>query len=213
MKAKAILAAGLMMAASAVTSLAQTVYSVNSVGFVNVVFPPGFSLGCNPLDGADNTLAALFPTVPNGTSIFKFDTATGNFVGGTFSRGSWGQNATLTLVPGEGFFFKNPDPVVSFTNTFVGNVKQGVLSTPLVSGFTLVGSQVPQAGLISADLGFVPANGDTIFRFDPAVQNYTLSQFIRGSWGQGEPTIAVAEGFFIKKAVAGVWSRTFSVNQ
>lgn len=210
MKIKSILAATLL-AASAASATAQ-VYSVNAVGFVNVVFTNGFSIACNPLEGADNTIAALFPAPPNGTSIFKFNAATGQFEGGTFSRGSWGANATLTLVPGEGFFFRNPTSV-NFTNTFVGNVKQGVLSTPLVAGFTLVGSQVPQSGLVATDLGLVPSNGDTVFKFDAATQNYVINSFIRGAWGQGEPSVSVGEGFFIKRAVSGTWSRTFQVSQ
>ena len=61
MKTKSILAAALLMAASAASASAQTVYSVNAVGFVNVVFPSGFSIASNPLEGATNTVAALFP--------------------------------------------------------------------------------------------------------------------------------------------------------
>lgn len=214
MKTKALLAAGLMMAASAVSSFGQTVYSVNAVGFVNSVFPPGFSLNSNPLDnGGTNTFAALFPAVPNGTSIFKFDPIGGSYVGGTFSRGSWGAAASITLNPGEGFFFKNPG-ATPYTNTFVGNVMQGTLTTPLVSGFTLVGSQVPQQGLVATDLGLPIANGDTIYKFDSSVnQTYTLASLVRGNWSPAEPAIAVGEGFFVKKAIAANWTRTFSVNQ
>lgn len=213
MKTKSILAAALL-AASAASASAQTVYSVNAVGFVNVVFPPGFSIACNPLEGATNTVAALFPSVPNGSSIFKFDSVAGQFVGGSFVRGSWGATATMTIVPGEGFFFKNADAVTSFTNTFVGNVKQGTLDTQLAAGFTLVGSQVPQSGLVVTDLGLPIANADSVFKFDAATQSYTGGSFLRGSWGSfGEPSIAVGEGFFIKKTAAVTWTRTFSVNQ
>ena len=77
MKTKALLAAGLMMAASAASSLAQTVYSVNAVGFVNVECPSGFSLIANPLVAADNRVVALFPNATSGTVIFKFNPATG----------------------------------------------------------------------------------------------------------------------------------------
>lgn len=213
MKTKSILAAALLMAASAASASAQTVYSVNAVGFVNVVFPPGFSIACNPLEGATNTVAALFPSVPNGSSIFKFDSVAGQFVGGSFVRGSWGATAAMTIVPGEGFFFKNADVVTSFTNTFVGNVKQGTLDTQLAAGFTLVGSQVPQSGLVVTDLGLPIANADSVFKFDAATQSYTGGSFLRGSWGSfGEPSIAVGEGFFIKKTAAITWRRTFSVN-
>lgn len=201
-----------MMAATAASSLAQTVYSVNAVGFVNMTFPPGFSLASNPLEGATNTVAALFSNVPNGTSVFKFDSALGQYTGTTFLFGNWG-NPSFSLVPGEGFFFKNPG-ATTITNTFVGNVKQGTLVTPLSSGFTLVGSQVPQTGLVSTDLGLPIGNAESVFKFDAATQQYTGATFLFGNWGGGgEPTISVGEGFFVKKNAVGSWSRTFSVNQ
>jgi hypothetical protein len=212
MKAKALLAAGLMMAAAAAQSTAQTVYSVNAVGFVNINFPPGFTLASNPLEGATNTVPVLFPSVPNGTSVFKFDSGTGSYIGSTFLFGSW-NNPSMTLVPGEGFFFKNPS-ATTLTNTFVGNVKQGTLATPLAAGFTLVGSQVPQSGLVTTDLGLPIGNAESVFKFDTATQSYTGGSFLFGSWSApGEPSIGVGEGFFVKKNATASWTRTFSVNQ
>jgi hypothetical protein len=215
MKAKALLAAGLLMAAGVASSSAQTVYSVNAVGFVNVNLPPGFSLVSNPLEGpnaAANTVSALFPTtLPNNCAVFKFDTATGTFVSSTFFFGAW-SNPNLSLVPGEGFFFRNSSPS-TITNTFVGNVKQGTLATPLAAGFTLVSSQVPQAGLVSTDLGLPIANTETVFKFNNTLNQYDGSTFFFGSWSGGEPTIGVGEGFFVKKTASASWTRTFSVNQ
>jgi len=212
MKTKALLAAGLIMATSAASSLAQTVYSVNAVGFVNLNFAPGFTLASNPLEGATNTVSVLFPSVPNGTSVFKFDSATGSYTGSTFLFGSW-NNPSMSLVPGEGFFFKNPG-TTTLTNTFVGNVKQGTLTTSLSAGFTLVGSQVPQSGLVSTDLGLPIGNAESVFKFDTATQSYAGGSFLFGSWsGAGEPIIGVGEGFFVKKNAGASWTRTFNVNQ
>jgi len=212
MKAKAIFAAGLLMAAAAAQSTAQTVFSVNAVGFVNVNFPPGFSIASNPLEGATNTVAALFPTsLPNNCAVFKFNTASGTFSSSTFFFGAW-SNPNLSLVPGEGFFFRNPS-VNIITNTFVGNVKQGTLTTPLSAGFTLVSSQVPQSGLVTTDLGLPILNTETVFKFNNALNAYSGSTFFFGSWSGGEPTIGVGEGFFVKKVAASSWTRSFSVNQ
>ncbi len=211
MKTKALLAAGLLMAASAASSFAQTVYSVNAVGFVNVTLPTGFSLVSNPLESAVNTVSALFPnTLPNNCAVFKFDNVSGSFVSSTFFFGAW-SNPNMALVPGEGFFFRNPGAVL--TNTFVGNVKQGPLSTPLSAGFSLVGSQVPQSGLVATDLGLPISNTETVFRFNNDGNAYLSSTFFFGSWSAGEPTISVGEGFFVKKTTATSWNRTFSVNQ
>lgn len=216
MKIKSILAATLL-AASAASASAQTVFSVNAVGFVNVNFPPGFSIASNPLEGAANTVAALFPaTTPNGSTVFKFNPANGSFTSATYFFGTW-DNPSMTLVPGEGFFFRNTD-VATFMNTFVGNVKQGTLVTPLSAGFTLVSSQVPQGGLASTDLGLPVGNGDTVFLFRN--NSYVSSTFFFGTWDNatafppsGEPSIGVGEGFFVRRSAAASWSRTFSVNQ
>lgn len=215
MKAKALLAAGLMMAAAAAQSTAQTVYSVNAVGFVNVECPPGFSLIANPLAGATNTVAALFPAPASGTVIFKFNPATGGFASSTFSTflGGW-TDPNMTLVPGEGFFYKNPG-ASGVTNTFVGNVQQGTLTTSLGSGFSLVSSQVPQQGLVSTDLGLPNDSGTTVFTFSNAANSYSsfvFSSFL-GGWSPNEPTVGVGQGFFVKRSSAGNWTRTFSVNQ
>jgi len=114
---------------------------------------------------------------------------------------------------GRVFFFKNPT-VTAITNTFVGNVKQGTLTTPLSAGFTLVGSQVPQSGLVSTDLGVPIGNAESVFKFDTTTQAYTGGTFFFGSWGgAGEPVIGVGEGFFVKKVAAANWTRSFSVNQ
>ena len=201
------------MAATAASSFAQTVYSVNAVGFVNVEFPPGFSIASNPLEGAVNTVVALFPaTTPNGATIFKFNPGTGSFTSSTYFFGTW-SDPLMTLVPGEGFFFRNGSGS-AFTNVFVGNVKQNTLTTPLSAGFSLVSSQVPQAGLASTDLLLPVSNGDTVFQFNNASGSYTSSTFFFGSWSavSGEPTIKVGEGFFVRRSTAGSWTRTFSVN-
>ncbi len=215
MKTKALLAAGLMMAATAASSFAQTVYSVNAVGFVNVTCPPGFTIIANPLDGATNTVQALMPsTVPFLSGVFKFDSVGGGFSSSIYlGSGNWTANS-MTLVPGEGFFFKNP-ATTNITLTFVGNVKQGTLTTPLPQGFSLVSSQVPQSGLVSTDLGLPVAFLDAVFRFNGS--GYDSSVVINAgppaTWTGGEPTINVGEGFFVKKQSSSAsWTRVFSVN-
>jgi hypothetical protein len=216
MKTKALLAAGLMMAATAASSFAQTVYSVNAVGFVNVDCPPGFSLISNPLDAAPNsTVTALFPNAASGTVVFKFNPATGGFVSSSFSSflGAW-TDPTMTLVPGEGFFYKNPGST-PVTLTFVGNVQQGTLATSLGNGFSLVSSRVPQQGLVSTDLGLPNDSGTTVFTFSNAANGYSSFSFssFLGGWTPSEPTVGVGQGFFVKRSAIGSWNRTFSVNQ
>lgn len=217
MKTKSLLAAGLLMAATAATGSAQTVYSVNAVGFVNKTFQAnGFTLAANPLSATANTVAALFPGVPEGALIFTFNPGTGGFDINSFAFGAWSR-PNDTIVPGQAFFFKNPTGT-AYVNTFVGNVQQGTLATPLNAGFSLVSSQVPQAGLLTTDLGFPTNEGDSVFKFNSVTVGYDVYTFAFGAWsGPGgapiQPTIDVAEGFFCKKAVGTTWTRAFNVNQ
>lgn len=221
MKTKALLAAGLVMAASAASSFAQTVYSVNAVGFVNKTFQAnGFTLAANPLNATANTVLALFPGVPEGSLIFTFNPASGTFDINSFAFGAWSR-PNDTIVPGQAFFFKNSS-ATPYVNTFVGNVQQGTVAAPLNTtlnaGFSLVSSQVPQAGLLTTDLGFPTNEGDSVFKFNQTTIAYDVYSFAFGAWsGPGgaaiQPTIDVAEGFFCKKAVGTTWSRVFSVSQ
>lgn len=211
MRTKTLLLTAALGAAGVASAIAQ-VYSVNAVGYVNLTAKAGFNLWNNPLDaGADNTVAKLLPGLPEGSIVYTYDGA--NFKLNTWELGEWSFPNDL-LTPGQGFFLRLPPGAADTTVTFVGEVMQGTLSTPLVAGFNLVGSKVPQAGLIQTNLGFTPAEqgGDTVYKFDTATGNYAISTFDLGAWDPAEPTIGVGEGIWLRKVAAGSWNRTFSVN-
>ena len=212
MKTKSLLAAGLLMAATAASSVAQTVYSVNAVGFVNVTFRPGFTIASNPLVGTANTVSALFPNLQVLSQVFKFDPLAGSFISSTYLGSGLWTTPGMTLVPGEAYFLKNTaatDVVV----TFVGNVSQGTLTTSLPAGFSWASSQVPQSGLVTTDLQLPAGFLDAVFTFD-SVNGYTGYTYLGSNlWTPSEPTIGVGQGFFVKKQTAGSWTRNFSVNQ
>src|SRR5215813_4784313 len=123
MRTKALLCAA-ALAAGAVSSMAQSnVYSLNVVGYVNVPIAGAgagkFTFIANQLNTTNNTLASLMPAPPDGTTIFKW---TGSaFVNSSFLFGAW-SDGTFTLNLGEGGIVQSTQP---FTNTFVGEVKQG----------------------------------------------------------------------------------------
>lgn len=197
-------------------ALAQ-VYSVNAVGYINVTVPAsGYALVANQLNAgtaASNKITEVLPGVPEDTIVFTYST-TGGFSANQLSFGAWG-DPNATLPPGKGFFIQNNQvPAAPFTVTFVGEVPQGALSTALVAGLNLVGSQVPQAGKVSTDLGFPAGEGDAIFQWNPAGQTYRAAvSYSFGAWDPAEPTVAVGEAFFVEKAAAASWTRTFSVSQ
>jgi hypothetical protein len=203
-------------AASIASALAQTVYSVNAVGYVNVTVPAGkFALLANPLNQPTNSIPAVLPDVPVNTVVYVFDAATGQFAAATKRATSWtGTGAAATIAPGQGFFVKNAG-AADLNITFVGEVMQGTdMKVNYVAGFNLLGSLVPQTGKLETDLGFKAAVNDVVYVFDPATQGYATSTKRATAWtgGGGEPTIPVANGFFYKAGAAGSWTRSFSVN-
>jgi hypothetical protein len=123
-------------------------------------------------------------------------------------------------------FAKNPT-ANDVTITFVGEVMQGTgLTTPLVPGLQIVGSQVPQAGT-AADLGLPHTTeqglspGDQVFQFitnDPVAANnqkYYVSTFddLENNFLPALKPLDVGEAVFVKLAKANSWKRDFSVNQ
>jgi hypothetical protein len=215
MRTKTLLFAAALGLATVATSMAQAVYSVNAVGFVNRSVPPGFSIIANPLKNGDNSLGTLFPVVPTGTTIYKF--VDGAYKSYFFVRGAW-NDPTVKLEPGEGAFIKNTT-TEAFNVTFVGEVPTGEnMSINLPAGYSLVASHVPQALVLkspegtTADLNFPAVNGDTIYFFRNGA--YQSHPFIRGGWTtESGPVPEVGEGFFVKKGAATTWTRSFSVNQ
>jgi hypothetical protein len=209
MRTKALFLAAAIGVASVVATSAQ-VYSVNTVGYVNVTLVAGYNLIANPLETTSNTIADLLPAV-DGLAVFKFVDGSGyqsaNYVE---LLGGW-DNPGITLDPGEGAFVLHPGgPDV--TVTFVGQVMEGSLSTPIPAGLSMKSSKVPQAGTLSA-LSFPTQDLDTIYKFVPGT-GYQVSNYsdLLGGWDNGEPSLGVGEAMFVSKAAATSWDRDFSVS-
>ncbi len=214
MRTKTLLLTAAVSAAGIVTSMAQ-VFSVNAVGYVNKTIPSKkLALISNPLNAADNSIAAIFKGVPDGTQVYKFNGA--SFVTATFDEleGKFLPDAAAatTVVPGEGVFVRNGS-ASDLKITFVGEVPQGTLKNPLPKGLSIRSSIVPQAGT-AAELGLKGVDGDQIFQFQVDTQSYYTSTYdeLEANWLPALKPLAVGEAFFIKSANASSWNRTFSVN-
>ncbi len=211
MRTKLILTTAALGVAGSLGAMAQ-VYSVNAVGYINVTVAAGkLGLVANQLNAGGNTVNDVIPTAPDGTILYKYAGASGfTIIGREF--GEWGAGGAENLKPGTGFFVAN-NGATDLTITFVGEVPTGSLSTPLTQGLNLVGSQVPQAGKISTDLGYTAADGDQVFQWDATAQTYKPAVgFEFGAWSPAEPEVAVGEGFFLNKAAAGSWDRSFTIS-
>jgi len=216
MRTKTLVLTALLGAAGVSSALGQAVTSKNIVGYINLTLKPGYSLVANQLNNGANKVADLFAGVPNNTSVFKF-TGTG-YQQISYVDGSWeGDDADMTVKPGEGVFVNNPTTQNAVV-TLVGEVQ---LSSDVVlpSGgkYAIISSAVPQAGGLStsAPFSFPLANNDVVFQFTGS--GYKQNSYVDGSWegdNNGDaPAIAVGESFFFQgNSGARTWHRDFAVN-
>jgi hypothetical protein len=216
MRTKSLLLTAALIAAGVGVSQAQ-VYSVNAVGYINVVCKPGYTLIANQLINSNSTVAGLFPNVPGGTTILKWNGTTFDINQYDAGFEEW-NDPNQVLLPGQAAFFFNPTPA-NVTVTFVGDVPQGNLTNAIPPLYSMKSSIVPQAGLLQTQLGYVPSHNDIVLQFvntgTPATSTYKFSTYDEGfgEW-DAEPSLAVGEGFFILRNAAGTaqWTRQFSVN-
>jgi hypothetical protein len=182
--------------------------SRNILGYATVIIPPGFSMIANPLNAPSNTVASLFPNMPDGTTLCKFDTSLFRLTNNLVKNGKW-TNANEKLIPGEGAIFFNPTTDFKTLN-FVGEVNLGRLLNPIPAGLSIRSSLVPQPGRLNTDLGFPIAEGDVVHIFDRDQQKYVIYPFSAKEWERNPPTVAVGESFWVGKTHPGNWVRNFS---
>jgi hypothetical protein len=232
MRTKTLLLTAALSAAGLASSMAQ-VYSVNAVGYVNVSIPGNNQLAilANPLIGTNDSVATVMPTAPDGTTIYRFDPATQNYRDSIsyFDGVGWLSTDPNPVLPtGEGFWLQNPGAAT--TLTFVGEVAQGAASNGVQiqggNNLSLVGSKVPQSARLgtvgtAGTLEFSAADGDTVYQFDVATQNYkdAYGYFAGIGWlhstdpDPNGPLVNVGTGFWVQRSAAsGAWNRNFSVN-
>jgi hypothetical protein len=215
MRTKTLLLAAAFTAAGIASSLAQSVYSVNAVGYINVTVPAGqYKMVGNQLNSPTNTVEVLFAGVPEDTSVLKW--SGGAFLINDYSTAFYGgwQDPAMTITAGEGCFIKAPAGA-AVTVTFVGEVIQGTAITiPINPGYQIVASKVPQQGLLQGALGYVPVENDQVLRWvGGAYLIYDYSVAFYGGWSE-EPSLEVGEAMFINSAATATrdWVRSFTIN-
>jgi hypothetical protein len=218
MRTKALLLAAALTAAGIASIQAQSnVYSINVVGYVNVVCSNGYTLVNTPLVRTDgnysitNMLDAYIPAA-NQVLIFNGSGYT-TYTKDEFDA-TW-DGPGVQLPNGKGYFIRNVS-AAPFTITYVGEVPQGNLTNSLPAGYSLVGSKVPQAGFVE-DLGINPGAGDQVLRFvNGSFRTYANDEF-DNTWDNGAdpakgPSVAVGEGFFYRNlANTATWVRNFTI--
>jgi hypothetical protein len=202
------------------TSMAQNVYSLNVVGFINITVGSGYTLCANQLNNGTNGITQVLANAPDNAVVLKFmhnDYKMDIAVGGAWYDNNTGDPSETTLNPGEGFFYNNPGATTNVTLS--GEVPQGTgLAVKLPRGYALVGTYTPEALALSAANGF-PMTEDTIYlKFENAYNQYAVDVIVGGAWYNyitAEPTTVVPEvgqGYFINNPSAATnWVRDFTV--
>jgi hypothetical protein len=193
--------------------MAQAVYSVNIVGYVNKTIPRGFSMVANQLKNSpDNKITSVLPDPPDQTEVYFF--VNGGYRIVTFFAGvGWDDggdpaNLNLTLAPGNGAFINSPS---QFTATFVGEVLTGSVDVSVKSAFSIISSAIPQAGLLQTDLKYTPLDNDEVYKWNGA--GFDISTYLDGvGWDPTEPTFAIGDSFFVNSPGPNtrVWNRVFN---
>jgi len=188
--------------------LAGELHSANVIGYVHLDLPPGFSMIANPLDGACNSVGEIFKGWPEGTTLYKFNSALAQLSENAIKSGQW-LNPAERVLPGEGVIIFNPR-TESKSVCFVGEVMQGELCMRIPSGFSVRSSLIPQPGSLE-ELGFPLADGDVIHLFDRDQQRYVPHPYQRGQWIAGSPRVGPGESFWVAKTEPGHWTRTLLI--
>ncbi len=206
MRTKTLFIAAAALAAGVASSMAQNVYSVNIVGYVSAPNPINqYIILANPLDNGTNDLYSLLPSAPNNSVVQVL--AGGVLQNSTKNKGNW-LPTDFIIPPGNGFFYKAPS---AGTTTFVG-------SSPTTNNAALAGSVTVLAGSTIPFSGTLTDSGPNTLNLGPTLpNNSTVSVLVsgvlqtstknKGNWLPTNPTLGVAQGYYIKPASAVTWAQ------
>jgi hypothetical protein len=195
---------------AATTAQAQSVYSLNAVGYVSLSLGAGFTMIANPLNNVTNDLKTILTNVPVNTAVYVFNPSTASYTPSLFRASGWTVDSVLN--PGSGAFISLP---TATTVTFVGNVPQGTLQNTVPPGFSIQSYPIPvSVNLTNSLINLQPNVNDTVYAFVNSSQSYSPHLY-RSSGFVGAPySPAVGESFFYLSTAtaARTWTVTFSVN-
>jgi len=229
MRTKVLLGAA-ALAASASFAVAQNVYSLNVVGYINLNLTNGYNLVANQLDldgtMTNNTIQSVFGTngavIPNLTKVSFYDAQNTIFNTATFSATSQRWNnaaANPGLKPGQGVFVQIPGTSgTSVPITMVGQVIQGTNPVTMYPALQLMSIIPPISVGVQTVMGIPAARLDKIQEYVPGGNNtgFFVGHTYNGTtWSGGEPTPAVGEAFYyvptLNVTTNRTWTQVFNV--
>jgi len=214
--------------------MAQNVYSLNVVGYVQVTVPPlQNAVIANPLDASmggtvagGNNITNLFSSangnIQNGSLIYTYNPATANWnssIKYSTLGSKWASN--FNMPPGQACYYFNASASTATVVTFVGQVPQGPYTVTTIPALqnALLGSPIPIGGDMTNSttvVGLVPNNGDLLYTFNPATDNWNASSkygTLGHKWSV-DYQIAPGQGFFYFNSSASAaltWVSNFTV--
>jgi hypothetical protein len=168
---------------------------------------PGWNAIANPLIVGSNTLDELFPIMPNGATLAKFNRAIGGYERFTYDSflRIWRTAAGAPggkLDPGEGAFLS-----VTTAITLVVTGQRAIPHALVDAGFgpNLVGCQSLEPCSFEELMGFAPRPGDVVYQYDrplpnpapaPEIGATKTNRFGTAGWDV-EPFIPGTKGVFV----------------
>lgn len=239
MRTKTLALSALLGMIGGAAAIAQNVYSVNAVGYINLTFPANSYtiLTCPLICSPDNTLNTILPNTNNQYKKAKvYGWASGNYTVTESGQGTtvgnptgWaGGGADITLNPGNACFFYN-STTAAMSATFVGTVPQNGsynMTNLMNPGWNLLGSIVPASGDLSTNPITQLTNifkKDFVYTYDQ-VTGYSPKDSVaapgggsgyNNQWTGGDPQIEqVGFGFFYwnNQSTNNPWVENFTIN-
>ena len=163
MRTKTLLGAAILAAGLASSMAQSNVYSLNVVGYYNVVIPGGTKvMVANQLNTTNNTLAGVLPgPYADGTIFFNF---TGGFAASPWDTdaNAWSDGSFDLSVGNGGFLLSG----ALQTFTFVGEVPQGsITNKPLVNNQKRIRGYPVPVPIFLSQMGINGEDGDIAFQF------------------------------------------------
>jgi hypothetical protein len=193
------------------TSVFQTFaeqFSTNTVGYVELTCPPGFSMVSTPLLGQSSCIPNLFAGVPQGFAVYTWNENQQEYNTHLHEGGGiWSGPDCLQdrLAPSSGAVVLNPLST-EVKVTFKGRVWEGYYETPLPTVLTIRSKNVPDTGYVSKHLGLRATDGDIVYLMREG--EYLDFVYLGGQWYPNEPWVEVGESFWVW-STGGLWKSYF----
>ena len=191
---------------------AQPVYSVNVVGYVTKIAPPGLSMFSNQLNAdPNNRVQTLIASAPGSITVSKFNAPAGNFDLAIYDPDSgWNDPTSMVLNPGQGAFLDNATGA-NLSLVFVGEIQLSSVIN-IHPGLDVYSSPLPIEGDLNA-IGFpTPPCSLSFFKFNGRAYDVYVFDQDAGGWSPTVPTVKIADAFFLDNPCFPIiWTRNFVI--